>query len=92
MRAVLQFVVNKTDWNDLFFTIFHSSTVFFGPKVLFNIFVSSFQFSSYFDSPVVSVEKRSKYICEKEEEKQTTTTITIFDSRRGKLRVFHEIY
>lgn len=40
------------------FTIFHSSIVFFGPSVLLSIFASSFQFSSYFDSPVSRKGKR----------------------------------
>lgn len=94
------------DWN--FPTIFHSSTDFLGPNVLFNIWVSSFQFSSYFDSPVSwarerkkrrkreatthfqhIVLKKNKYCEQKEETKKSTTTITIFNTRRGKFSVIH---
>ena len=81
---------------------------FFGPRVLLSIFVSSFQFSSYLDSPVSQrgehektkedrehiILKNTRKNVKRKEEKQkakekATTTITIFNSTRGKFSMLH---
>lgn len=64
------------------FTIFHSSTDFFGPSVLLSILVSWFQFPSYFDSPTSRVERNEK---KKENERKTTRTLPTHNSHKMRI-------